>query len=304
MENILSVRDLSVFFSLGNQRKEIVRNINFDIETNTVLGLVGESGSGKSVTARSILRLNDEKLLVDYTGDIHFNNKNVLAMNKKQLINYRRHDVSMIFQDPMSSLNPLLKIGFQMIESFQVSDKSISKKAAKSKSIELLDQVGLINPEELMNQYPYELSGGMQQRVMIAVALAKKPRLLIADEPTTALDATVQARIIDLLKSIKTQTQMSILFITHDLTLAQLICDKIAVMNQGEIVEYAPTQELFENPINPYTIKLFSSIPGLTDQQLSSMEKKRETARIIYEQNKELAESFEISPDHHVLLNG
>ncbi len=302
MEKLLSVKDLSVFFSLENQRKEIVRNINFDIESNTVLGLVGESGSGKSVTARSILRLNDEKLLVDYAGDIYYQNKNVLAMNKKQLLNYRRHEVSMIFQDPMSSLNPLLKIGFQMVESFQISNKKLSKKAAINKSLELLDQVGLINPEELMNQYPYELSGGMQQRVMIAVALAKQPRLLIADEPTTALDATVQDKIIDLLKSIKNKTKMSILFITHDLTLAQLICDKIAVMNQGEIVEYAPTQELFENPINPYTIKLFSSIPGLTDQQLLSIEKKKTIARTIYEKNNELADSMEVSPDHHVLL--
>ena len=273
--NEIELKNMSIALKSG---KTLVNNINLKIEPGHIIGLVGESGSGKSLTGKSLARLNDEQLFT-YSGEILFNQENILDYSNQKLRNYYRHNVSMIFQDPMNSLNPLSTIRKQIYESIRMN-RSANRVELKHQSEELLLQSGFRadQVDQVLGAYPHELSGGMQQRVMIALAIAKNPSLLIADEPTTALDVTIQANIIRLLQSLNKKFDLSILFITHDLSVAQKLCDHIAVMRQGEIVEYAPTEHLFTSPMHPYTINLFESIPGLTESQRESLQKRKEIA--------------------------
>lgn len=279
MEELIRLEDLNVSFATTNGYKPIIKGINLSIQPGEIVGLVGESGSGKSVTARSIVRLNDERTLTDYTGAIYYKEDNILDYSPKQLRQFRQGVVSMVFQDPMSSLNPLMTIGKQLIEAIRMADTSISQGQAREKALDLMNRSGLRRAEQLLDALPHELSGGMQQRIMIAIALAKDPVLLIADEATTALDVTIQAQILDLFKEIQQNLNTAFLFITHDLTIAQALCDRIVVMKDGHILEVAPTETLFTEPLHPYTLQLFSAIPGLKQPQREHIQRMKEEAQ-------------------------
>lgn len=279
MEELIRLEDLNVSFATTNGYKPIIKGINLSIQPGEIVGLVGESGSGKSVTARSIVRLNDERTLTDYEGAIYYKEDNILDYSPKQLRQFRQDVASMVFQDPMSSLNPLMTIGKQLIEAIRMADTSISQGQAREKALDLMNRSGLRRAEQLLDALPHELSGGMQQRIMIAIALAKDPVLLIADEATTALDVTIQAQILDLFKEIQQNLNTAFLFITHDLTIAQALCDRIVVMKDGHILEVAPTETLFTEPLHPYTSQLFSAIPGLKQPQREHIQRMKEEAK-------------------------
>lgn len=279
MEELIRLEDLNVSFATTNGYKPIIKGINLSIQPGEIVGLVGESGSGKSVTARSIVRLNDERTLTDYEGAIYYKEDNILDYSPKQLRQFRQDVASMVFQDPMSSLNPLMTIGKQLIEAIRMADTSISQGQAREKALDLMNRSGLRRTEQLLDALPHELSGGMQQRIMIAIALAKDPVLLIADEATTALDVTIQAQILDLFKEIQQNLNTAFLFITHDLTIAQALCDRIVVMKDGHILEVAPTETLFTEPLHPYTLQLFSAIPGLKQPQREHIQRMKEEAK-------------------------
>ena len=279
MEELIRLEDLNVSFATTNGYKPIIKGINLSIQPGEIVGLVGESGSGKSVTARSIVRLNDERTLTDYEGAIYYKEDNILDYSPKQLRQFRQDVASMVFQDPMSSLNPLMTIGKQLIEAIRMADTSISQGQAREKALDLMNRSGLRRAEQLLDALPHELSGGMQQRIMIAIALAKDPVLLIADEATTALDVTIQAQILDLFKEIQQNLNTAFLFITHDLTIAQALCDRIVVMKDGHILEVAPTETLFTEPLHPYTLQLFSAIPGLKQPQREHIQRMKEEAQ-------------------------
>lgn len=279
MEPLLTIDQLTVDFNSSSGRIPIIKGIDLELYPGEIIGLVGESGSGKSVTARSIVRLNDERDLTAYGGAICYRGENVLDYSQDTLRAFRRHQAAMIFQDPMSSLNPLMTIGKQLIEAIKQVDASMETSRAQSKAVQLMEDCGLKRPVELLAAFPYELSGGMQQRIMIAMALAKEPALLIADEATTALDVTIQAQILNLCRRIQKERQTAIIFITHDLTVAQDLCDRIAVMRDGYLLEVAPTKQLFTHPLHPYTSQLFSAIPGLKDNQRQRIKEQREEAK-------------------------
>lgn len=279
MEELIRLEDLNVSFATTNGYKPIIKGINLSIQPGEIVGLVGESGSGKSVTARSIVRLNDERTLTDYEGAIYYKEDNILDYSPKQLRQFRQDVASMVFQDPMSSLNPLMTIGKQLIEAIRMANTSISQGQAREKALDLMNRSGLRRAEQLLDALPHELSGGMQQRIMIAIALAKDPVLLIADEATTALDVTIQAQILDLFKEIQQNLNTAFLFITHDLTIAQALCDRIVVMKDGHILEVAPTETLFTEPLHPYTLQLFSAIPGLKQPQREHIQRMKEEAK-------------------------
>lgn len=262
----MKVTDLEVTFHSGGRKFRAVRGISFEVFEGEILGVVGESGCGKSAAVKALIKLLPEHS-TEISGEVIFDNQNLTQCSEKQLQKIRGKDIGMIFQDPMTSLNPTLKIGNQIIEGYLRHHPHISVKDAKQYAIELLAQVGIPQPETRINEYPHTLSGGMRQRAMIALALASKPKLLIADEPTTALDVTIQAQILDLLKQIQQKTKTSILLITHDLSVVASICDRVLVMYAGQIVESATVEELFENPKHPYTIKLLQSIPRLDKSQ-------------------------------------
>lgn len=259
----LDVRDLRVSFTTPQGKFPAVNGISFKLHNGETLALVGESGCGKTVSALSILRLLPEPPAEITSGKIIFSGQNLLSLNSKQLRDIRGQEISMIFQDPMTSLNPVLTIGEQLIETL-VRHKDLNRKEAFERSAELLGKVELPSPEKKMQQYPHQLSGGMRQRVMIAMALACEPRILIADEPTTALDVLIQAQILELLAILKNETGMSILFITHDLGVVTEIADRVMVMYAGEVVESGPTRDLMENPHHPYTKGLIASLPNLS----------------------------------------
>lgn len=259
METILTVNNLRVSFSMNGYRIFAVRGVSFDLKKGETLGLVGESGCGKSVTAFSILRLIDPPGYID-NGEIAYLNTNLLSIDERSMCNIRGKEISMIFQEPMTSLNPVFRIGFQIEEVLRLHLK-MTKKEAREKAIELLKTVGIPAPHQRCNSYPHELSGGMRQRVMIAMALAANPAILIADEPTTALDVTIQAQILDLLLQVQSERHMSMLLITHDLGIVANMADRVAIMYAGEIVEIAPTQQIFNTPFHPYTIGLFEALP-------------------------------------------
>ena len=268
----LLVKNLKVSFAASKKELIAVRGISYQLNQGEILALVGESGCGKTVSALSILRLIQEPPGKIVSGEILFAGKDLLKLKKKELQDRRGKDIAMIFQDPMTSLNPVLTIGEQIIETL-LRHTSLSRKKAREKSFRLLEQVEIPSPQQKLDQYPHQLSGGMRQRVMIAMALSCSPRILIADEPTTALDVLIQAQILSLLKKIKNDTQMSILLITHDLGVVAEVAERVMVMYAGEIVESGSVNDLFRSPLHPYTIGLMESIPTLesTQQKLSRL---------------------------------
>ena len=268
----LLVKNLKVSFATSKKELIAVRGISYQLNQGEILALVGESGCGKTVSALSILRLIQEPPGKIVSGEIFFAGKDLLKLKKKELQDLRGKDIAMIFQDPMTSLNPVLTIGEQIIETL-LRHTSLSRKKAREKSFRLLEQVEIPSPNQKLDQYPHQLSGGMRQRVMIAMALSCSPRILIADEPTTALDVLIQAQILSLLKKIKNDTQMSILLITHDLGVVAEVAERVMVMYAGEIVESGLVKDLFRSPLHPYTIGLMESIPTLetTQQKLSKL---------------------------------
>ncbi|MCL2227278.1 MAG: ABC transporter ATP-binding protein [Oscillospiraceae bacterium] len=258
-ESLLKVRNLETSFKIERDYYNAVDRVDLDIKHNEVFAIVGESGSGKTALALSIPQLHN----MSYTrikGEIAFEGKELLGLREKELNTIRGKDISMIFQDPLTALNPLLKVGFQIEETLLYHTKE-NQARRKEHAIQLLADVGMVNPELTYNCYPYELSGGMRQRAMIAVALACKPKLIIADEPTTALDVTIQAQILDLLRSLQKEMQASIILVTHDLGVVAEMAHRVAVMYGGQIVEMASVGELMHNPLHPYTRSLLASIP-------------------------------------------
>ena len=260
-EVILEMKDLSISFFNKSGEIQAVRGINYTLHKGEVLGIVGESGSGKSVSSHGILRLTPDNGKVK-TGEILFHGKDILKMNKKELQELRGNKIAMIFQDPMTSLDPLFTVEYQLNESLK-KHTNLDAVARKARMIELLTLVGINQPERRIKQYPYELSGCMRQRVMIAMALSCDPELLIADEPTTALDVTIQAQIVELLKELKDKLGMAIIFITHDLGVVSEICDKIIVMYAGKVVEEGMSRQIFYERCHPYTEGLLASVPKL-----------------------------------------
>ena len=256
---LLEIKDLTVSFNTNNGVYKALKGINLSINKSEIIGLVGESGSGKSVTSLAIIQLLEKNALV--TGEINFETISLLKLSDKEIRKFRGNKIGMIFQEPMTSLNPVMKCGHQVIESIILHQK-LSKKAAKEKTLALFNEVNLPEPELTFEKYPHELSGGQKQRVMIAMALACDPELLIADEPTTALDVTVQKNILQLFKEIREKRNMSIIFISHDLGVINEIADSILVMYQGEIVEQGAVKNIFENPQHPYTKGLLACRPN------------------------------------------
>ncbi len=256
---ILQIRDLRTSFFTKELEVKAVDGVTFDVEKGKTLGIVGESGSGKSITSLSILNLLSHPGKV-VGGEILFKGDDLLKKTPAQMRKIRGNEISMIFQEPMTSLNPTFTVGQQISESFRIHEH-LSKKEARARSIEMLKLVGIPSPEKRIDQYPFELSGGMRQRVMIAIALACNPHLLIADEPTTALDVTIQAQILELFKDLQNRLGMSVIMITHDLGVVAETCDNVAVMYGGQVVEYASVHDLFTKPRHPYTVGLMQSLP-------------------------------------------
>jgi len=260
-EILLQIRDLRTSFYTHDGVVKAVDGVSLEVRRGEVLGLVGESGCGKSVTSLSILRLIAPPGKID-GGEILFEGRDLLGLNISEMTAMRGDRISMIFQQPTSSLNPVFKVGDQIAEVLQIH-QGLSKKEALARAVELMVQVGISDPQRRVKAYPFEMSGGMAQRVMIAMALASKPDLLIADEPTTALDVTIQAQILDLMRNLQSEYNAAIILITHDLGVVAEMADRISVMYAGQIVEEAPTAELFRDPRHPYTQGLIASIPVL-----------------------------------------
>ena len=268
-EPLLTLKDLRTSFRIEGKYYAAVDGLNLEINKNEVFALVGESGCGKSALALSITRLHNE----NYTkidGEILFEGKNLLKLKMGELNKVRGKDISMIFQDPLTALNPLMRVGAQIEESLSYHTK-LDKAGKKDRTIELLKQVGMKNPELTYSNLPHELSGGMRQRAMIALAIACKPQLIIADEPTTALDVTIQAQILDLLRDLQKETKSSILLITHDLGVVAEMADRVGVMYAGQLVELASAENLFKNPTHPYTRSLLASVPSAGDDMLDRL---------------------------------
>ena len=264
-ENILTVKDLKTYFYTASGIAKAVDGVSFNIAKGETMGIVGESGSGKSVTSSSIIRLLPPRTGKIVGGSIEFEGKDVLALSKKELNDFRGKDIAVIFQDPMTSLDPVFKIGKQMTEMI-MAHQNVTKDEAWKMAVEALSKVGIPEPEKRMNSYPYELSGGMCQRVIIAMAVCCKPKLIIADEPTTALDVTVQAQVLELLKELQRDMDTAILLITHNLGVVWEMCDKVMVMYAGNTVEFTDTKTLYRNPRHPYTWGLLDSMPKLSDE--------------------------------------
>ena len=265
MSNLLEVKNLDVKFDTDEGRITAVENISFTLQQGKVLGIVGESGSGKSVTAKSIMQLNPGNTFYNNNAEIILDDENTLNfVSKEDLRKIRGGKVSMIFQEPMASFAPAIKIGKQMIEQLLIH-RDINKEDAKKISINMLNRVGIADAEKRFNQYAFELSGGMRQRAMIAMALSTMPKLLLADEPTTALDVTIQAQVIDLIKDIIREYQMGVIFITHDLGVIAQVADEVAVMYLGRIVEKGPVNEILKNPKHPYTKGLLEALPDINN---------------------------------------
>lgn len=259
---LLEIDNLKVNFNTERGSVTAVDGVSYTVSTGEIVGIVGESGCGKSVMSQTILRLLEHTDPVSYDGKIMYNGKNILELSHGELRALRGNDISVIFQDPLTSLNPVYTIGNQLEEVLMLH-KKMKRKEALKRSVELLELTGIPSAKRCMTQYPHELSGGMQQRVMIAMALACEPKLLIADEPTTALDVTIQAQILDLIAELNKRIGMAVLFITHDLGVVSEICSSVKVMYLGQIVEETKTELLFKTPLHPYTRGLIKSIPGL-----------------------------------------
>ncbi len=263
-EHLLSVHDLKTYFHTATGIAKAVDGVSFTLDAGKTLGIVGESGSGKSVTASSIMRLLPQNGKI-MGGTIDFDGVDMMQLTKKQLVALRGNEIAMIFQDPMTSLDPVFKVGNQMVEMICAHQK-VAKDQARAMAVEALHKVGIPNPEKRMDSYPYELSGGMCQRVIIAMAICSHPKIIIADEPTTALDVTVQARVLELLRELQSNLNTAILLITHNLGVVWEMCDDVMVMYAGQTVEKASTKELYAEPLHPYTWGLLDSIPKLSDE--------------------------------------
>ncbi|WP_374632076.1 ABC transporter ATP-binding protein [Ferrovibrio sp.] len=257
---LLEVENLQVHFRTPRGVNRAVEGLSFSVNAGETVAIVGESGSGKSVTSMSILRLLPERS-TGIAGSIRFDGQELLTKSEKAMEDLRGNEISMIFQEPMSALNPVLSIGFQISEALLLH-QDVSRSEAMQRAEDLLRSVGIAEPRRRLDEYPHQLSGGMRQRVMIAMALACSPRLLIADEPTTALDVTIQAQILQLIKQLKEKSGTAIIFVTHDLRVAARLCDRIAVMQHGKVVELADTAALFASPEHEYTRQLLSALPG------------------------------------------
>jgi len=262
---LLSIEDLKTWFYTDDGIARAVDGVSYSIRPGETLGVVGESGCGKSVTAMSVLQLVPTPPGKYVGGEILFKGENLLEKSEAEMRKIRGKEISVIFQEPMTSLNPVFRVGDQIGESLRLHE-GMTKAEARERSIELLKQVGIPSPEQRIDEYPHQLSGGMKQRVMIAIALACNPSLLIADEPTTALDVTIQAQILELLRDLQREKGMAILMITHDLGVVAENADHVVVMYAGKVVESAPVEELFENPKHPYTVGLFRSLPRLEQE--------------------------------------
>ncbi|RNB81281.1 ABC transporter ATP-binding protein [Brevibacillus fluminis] len=258
MTDVLEVKGLTIKFSNGAHSFTVVEDLSLYVKKGEALGIVGESGCGKSVTSLAIMRLLGSNGKIN--GEVNLNGTNILKKEEKEMQNIRGKEMAMIFQEPMTSLNPVLTIGKQMSEGLE-KHEGMSKAQAKQKGIELLTQVGISRANEIFHDYPHRLSGGMRQRVMIAMAIACNPTLLIADEPTTALDVTIQAQILDLIKKVRTEMGMSLIMITHDLGVIAETCDRVIVMYAGQVIESSDVRTLLRNPKHPYTIGLIKSTP-------------------------------------------
>ena len=266
MEKLLEIKNLETAFRIKDDYFNAVDKVSLDLYRNEVLAIVGESGCGKSTLATTIMRLHNENLTKS-TGEIIFNGKNILDLTEDEMNKIRTKDIGMIFQDPLSSLNPLHRIGKQ-IEEALIYHTELSAEERQKRVIELLTQVGIPNPERCAKQYPHELSGGMRQRVMIAMAMSCKPSVLIADEPTTALDVTIQAQILDLIKGLQAEMHAGIILITHDLGVVAEMADRVAVLYAGEVVEIGTAEQIFKNPQHPYTRSLLRSIPQIDGEEV------------------------------------
>ena len=261
---ILEVQDLAVDFRTAAGAVQAVRGISFSMEQGQTLAIVGESGSGKSVTSRAIMGILTENATVRQ-GQVLFDGQDLLKLNQRQLCSIRGNRIAMVFQDPLSSLDPVMRIGEQIAEGIRLKLGS-SPRAARKKALALLSEVGIRDPERCYRQFPHQLSGGMRQRIVIAIALAADPEILICDEPTTALDVTIQAQILELLERLKQQRKLSILFITHDFGVVANVADRIGVMYAGKLVEYGTSREIFYDPRHPYTKALLAAMPDLATQ--------------------------------------
>ena len=265
MTHLLEINNLDVKFDTDEGRITAIDNVSLTLDQGKVLGIVGESGSGKSVTAKSIMQLNPGNTIYNDNAEIIIDEENVLKFtSKNDLKKIRGGKVSMIFQEPMASFAPAIKIGYQMVEQLMIH-KPMDKKEAKNISIDMLNRVGIADAEKRFNQYAFELSGGMRQRAMIAMALSTMPKLLLADEPTTALDVTIQAQVINLMKDIIKEFNMGVIFITHDLGVIAQVADDVAVMYLGSVVERGPVNEILKNPKHPYTRGLLNALPDINN---------------------------------------
>lgn len=261
-KELLKINNLVTSFKINGNYYPAVDHVSFDVHKNEVFAIVGESGCGKSALALSIMKLHNKEH-TQIEGNIYFNNKDLLTLDNNELNQIRGRDIGMIFQDPLTALNPLMKIGAQIEETLSFHT-TLSSNEKKNRAMELLEGVGIQSPALTYHQFPHELSGGMRQRAMIAIALSCKPSIVIADEPTTALDVTIQAQILDLLKKLQKEMKSGIILITHDLGVVAEMADKVAVMYAGQIVEMANVNEIFLNPKHPYTRSLLASVPGIS----------------------------------------
>ena len=262
-KNILKIRDLTIQFKTDDGLVEAVNGVNLDLEEGDVLGLVGETGAGKTTTALGVLRLVPDPPGKIVGGSIYFNGEDLLAKTQKEMREIRGRDIAMIFQDPMTALNPVIKVDEQIAEIIRTHDKSLTKRESIKKALDMLEMVGI--PPERGGDYPHQFSGGMKQRVVIAIALACSPKLLIADEPTTALDVTIQAQVLEMIGDLKKKVGTSIIMITHDLGVVAETCNRVAIMYAGEIVESGSLEDIFDRTSHPYTKGLFGSIPSLDE---------------------------------------
>ncbi|WP_242221141.1 ABC transporter ATP-binding protein [Bacillus cereus group sp. BfR-BA-01380] len=266
MKTLLEVKDLQVSFDTHAGEVQAVRGVTFDLKKGETLAIVGESGSGKSVTSKALMDLIPKPPGRIKNGEIIFDGRDLTKLSEKEMQQIRGKEIAMIFQDPMTSLNPTMTIGNQIMEGL-IKHQGMSKADARKVALELIDLVGIPNPEARLKQYPHQFSGGMRQRVVIAMALACNPKLLIADEPTTALDVTIQAQILELMKDIQQKTEAAIIFITHDLGVVANVADRVAVMYAGKVVEIGTVDEIFYNPKHPYTWGLLASMPSLEGEE-------------------------------------
>lgn len=256
----LSVRDLVVEYTSDGARIQAVNGVSFDLKKGKTLGLVGETGAGKTTIAKSILRILPDRSAKIVGGEIHFSGQELLSLKEKDMREIRGNKIAMVFQDPMTALNPVMRLGTQIAEVIKIHN-SISEDESVKRAKEMLELVGI--PAERFNEYPHQFSGGMKQRVVIAIALACNPALLLADEPTTALDVTIQAQVLEMIEDLKAKFQTSMIMITHDLGVIAQTCDDVAIIYAGKIVEYGSKEQIFDHPTHPYTVGLFGSLPNM-----------------------------------------